>query len=84
MLYEVITLVGHSYGGMIVTGVADSIPDRIDKLVYLDAVYPNVITSYSIHYTKLYEERWLPITKPLDVSTWTVFHQPDVVHHKLR
>lgn len=32
-----IVLVGHSYGGMVVTGVADSLPDRIAQVVYLDA-----------------------------------------------
>lgn len=36
-----IILVGHSYGGMVITGVADSIPERIKKLVYLDAFVPN-------------------------------------------
>lgn len=36
-----IVLVGHSYGGMVVTGVADSIPDRINKLIYLDAFAPD-------------------------------------------
>ncbi|MBA4259978.1 MAG: alpha/beta hydrolase [Chitinophaga sp.] len=35
-----IILVGHSYGGMVVTGVADSLPERILKLVYLDAFVP--------------------------------------------
>src|SRR3954463_15270259 len=29
-------LVGHSYGGMVITGVADRIPDRVDALVFLD------------------------------------------------
>jgi pimeloyl-ACP methyl ester carboxylesterase len=38
-LYEVV-LVGHSYGGMVVTGVADAIPDKITSLVYLDAFVP--------------------------------------------
>jgi len=33
-------LVGHSYGGMVITGVADRMPDRVDSLVYLDAVVP--------------------------------------------
>lgn len=37
---EQVILVGHSYGGMVVTGVADRIPDRIDTLVYLDAFIP--------------------------------------------
>jgi pimeloyl-ACP methyl ester carboxylesterase len=35
-----IVLVGHSYGGMVVTGVADAIPDKIRSLVYLDAFVP--------------------------------------------
>jgi pimeloyl-ACP methyl ester carboxylesterase len=38
-LREVI-LVGHSYGGMVATGVADRVPDRIRHLVYLDAFVP--------------------------------------------
>jgi pimeloyl-ACP methyl ester carboxylesterase len=33
-------LVGHSYGGMVITGVADSLPGRIQQLVYLDAAHP--------------------------------------------
>ncbi len=32
-----IVLCGHSYGGAVVTGVADRVPDRIRSLVYLDA-----------------------------------------------
>lgn len=35
-----IILVGHSYGGMVISGVAEKIPDRIRKLVYLDAMVP--------------------------------------------
>ena len=35
-----VTLVGHSYGGMIITGVASLIPERIAHLVYLDAFVP--------------------------------------------
>lgn len=35
-----IVLVGHSYGGMVITGVADRVPDRIRRLVYLDAFVP--------------------------------------------
>jgi pimeloyl-ACP methyl ester carboxylesterase len=33
-------LVGHSYGGMVITGVADRIPENVDALVYLDALVP--------------------------------------------
>ena len=35
-----LVLVGHSYGGMVVTGVADREPQRISALVYLDAFVP--------------------------------------------
>ncbi|GGO32842.1 alpha/beta fold hydrolase [Deinococcus humi] len=38
-LWEV-TLVGHSYAGMVITGVADSVPERLTRLVYLDADLP--------------------------------------------
>ena len=35
-----VILVGHSYGGMVITGVADRAADRIGRLVYLDAATP--------------------------------------------
>ena len=38
-LHDVV-LVGHSYGGMIVTGVAEHARDRIGHLVYVDALVP--------------------------------------------
>ena len=38
-LHDVI-LVGHSYGGMVITGVADRSADRVGRVVYLDAANP--------------------------------------------
>jgi pimeloyl-ACP methyl ester carboxylesterase len=35
-----VILVGHSYGGMVITGAADRAPDRVGRLVYLDAATP--------------------------------------------
>ncbi|AWF81990.1 alpha/beta hydrolase [Microbulbifer sp. A4B17] len=35
-----IILCGHSYGGVVITGVADKVPDQIHSLVYLDALVP--------------------------------------------
>ena len=32
-----VVVCGHSYGGAVISGVADRIPDRIRALVYLDA-----------------------------------------------
>lgn len=38
-LHDVI-LVGHSYGGMVITGVAQQAPERLVHLIYLDALIP--------------------------------------------
>ncbi|HEX6068979.1 MAG TPA: alpha/beta fold hydrolase [Longimicrobiaceae bacterium] len=38
-LHDVV-LVGYSYGGMVVTVAADRVPERISRLVYLDAFVP--------------------------------------------
>src|SRR5215472_15039429 len=35
-----VILVGHSYGGMVITGVVDQVPERIAHLVYLDTFVP--------------------------------------------
>jgi pimeloyl-ACP methyl ester carboxylesterase len=36
-----IVLVGHSYGGMVITGIAAEVPERISRLVYVDAALPD-------------------------------------------
>lgn len=36
-----VNLIGHSYGGMVATGVADRARPRIAQLIYLDAFAPN-------------------------------------------
>jgi len=36
-----VILAGHSYGGMVITGVADRMPERIAHLVYMDALTPH-------------------------------------------
>lgn len=45
-LYNII-LVGHSYGGMVISGVAERIPERIKKLIYVDAFVPEDMESVS-------------------------------------
>ena len=35
-----VVLVGHSYGGMVATGVADRAPEHIAQIIYLDAFVP--------------------------------------------
>lgn len=38
---EDVVLSGHSYGGMVITGVMDRIPERIKHVIYLDAAVPD-------------------------------------------
>jgi pimeloyl-ACP methyl ester carboxylesterase len=38
-LHDVV-LTGQSYGGMVITGVADRMPERLSHLIYLDALVP--------------------------------------------
>lgn len=40
-----VILVGHSYGGLVITGVAAAMPDRIKQLIYLDGLIPDVSDS---------------------------------------
>ncbi|MFC1408677.1 alpha/beta fold hydrolase [Streptacidiphilus sp. N1-12] len=35
-----LALCGHSYGGMVIAGVADRLGDRLDQLVFIDAYVP--------------------------------------------
>jgi pimeloyl-ACP methyl ester carboxylesterase len=35
-----VVLVGHSYGGMVITGVAERLAERLASLIYLDALVP--------------------------------------------
>lgn len=35
-----VVLLGHSYGGIVIAGVADAVPEKIATLVYLDAFIP--------------------------------------------
>ncbi len=44
-----VILVGHSYGGMVITGVADRATDRVGHRVYLDAAYPTNGQSLLVH-----------------------------------
>jgi pimeloyl-ACP methyl ester carboxylesterase len=58
-----IVLVGHSYGGMVVTGVAEKMEGRIRHIVYEDAFLP-----------RDGESCWSPeqVARPVDESGWRV------------
>lgn len=51
-----VVLVGHSYGGMVITGAADRALERISHLVYLDAAHPSNNQSLADNAPALMEE----------------------------
>jgi pimeloyl-ACP methyl ester carboxylesterase len=66
-----VVLVGHSYGGMVVTGAIDKIGDRVRHLVYLDAFVPDdgqSLFSMGATAPQPNEGEWLvqPIPRPMD------------------
>jgi pimeloyl-ACP methyl ester carboxylesterase len=76
---ERVVLVGHSYGGMVVTGVADLLPERIARLIYLDAALPEDGESLAdlrggeATFAPLVRDgmvvpNWVPAGKPLPVD----------------
>lgn len=84
-LNEVI-LVGHSYAGMVITGVMDRIPKRLAKVVFLDAAVPDDGMSASDLWGALSPEiiedgliyfPWIDTSKPYPrdvpqpLKTWT-------------
>lgn len=52
-------LVGHSYGGMVVTGAADREPSRLQAIVYADAYVPDNGASVWSLTTPQYRERFI-------------------------
>ena len=56
---EDFVLAGHSYGGMVITGVADQLAERIRRLVYWNAFVPNdgecLNDMVPPHYVELFE-----------------------------
>jgi pimeloyl-ACP methyl ester carboxylesterase len=66
-----VVLVGHSYGGLVISAVANRLPDRIARLVFLDAMVPeDGETAVDIH----------PMTKnliDLAVDGWRVPPLPE-------
>lgn len=63
-----VLLVGHSYGGIVITGVADRLqrehPQRMAQLVYLDAVVPEPGESWSSRHTPETQQARLDAAAP--------------------
>ena len=54
-----IILCGHSYAGLVITGVADQIPERIQALVYIDAYIPKDGDSCWSLTSEVYRQRFV-------------------------
>ena len=68
-----VVLVGHSYGGMVITGVADRVPGRIQHVVYLDALLPeNGESVNSAMSSKLKR----PVKDGFVIPTWVTGNPP--------
>ena len=84
LLWEQLTdvvLVGHSYGGMVITGVVDKVPERFKRVIYLDAFLPENGESL---YSSLGREG--PSTQPADgfVSLGNVDLSKEKIPHIVR
>jgi pimeloyl-ACP methyl ester carboxylesterase len=56
-----VVLVGHSYGGMVIAGVADTSAGRIDRLIFLDAFMPEngkSVADYTRPFPPITDESW--------------------------
>jgi pimeloyl-ACP methyl ester carboxylesterase len=73
-----VILVGHSYGGMVVTGVADRAADRIGRLVYLDAANP-VNNQSLVDVSGPVIEAVRPYGHVVDGVELVLFPDPDIV-----
>lgn len=91
-LDEVI-LVGHSYGGMVIGGVADKVPKRINRLVYLDGyipqdkksafdIIPGLEAIYKERALKELGKEWL--VAPYEPQVWGVTDPADIRWMKTR
>lgn len=79
-LHDVV-LVGHSYGGMVITGVADRVPDRIKHVIYVDAFVPENGECADAIRGKTGIDR--PIRNGFVIPTWLKGNEPlphDVPH----
>lgn len=73
-----IVLCGHSYGGCVVSGAADRVPERIRSLVYLDAFVPDDGETQLQHLPEALALRVLEGAKSVGEG-WKVPHIPAAV-----
>lgn len=70
-----VSLIGHSYGGIVATGVADRMPERVSRLIYLDAFIPKDGQSMLDCAIPEQRSRWLKSAET-DGDGWRVMPNP--------
>jgi pimeloyl-ACP methyl ester carboxylesterase len=93
-LHDVV-LLGHSYGGLVVTGAADRIPERISELVYLDTAplpdggsliekFPSELRKRTEEQVQELGEGWkFPIPPPEELANMASLEGVDEDHLRL-
>jgi pimeloyl-ACP methyl ester carboxylesterase len=76
-------LAGHSYGGMVISGVAGRVPDRVDSLVYLDAVVPQAGDSMWSLVSDRERQWYLDVVETGDAVRPLPFFDPRATPHPL-
>jgi pimeloyl-ACP methyl ester carboxylesterase len=74
-----VILVGHSYGGMVITGVADRARDRIRELVYLDAAHPRngeSLADVAVQIMAICQD-WVREVDGVEMVTWPETLKPE-------
>lgn len=73
-------LAGHSYGGMVITGVADRAPDRVGHLTFLDAAHPRNGEALTTSAKALMEEAYKQV-RVVDGVELVLFPESDSIRH---
>jgi pimeloyl-ACP methyl ester carboxylesterase len=73
-----VVLAGHSYGGMVITGVADRARERIKELVYLDAAHPQNGESLADAAAQIMDvcRDWVREVDDVELVTWPQTLEP--------
>lgn len=96
LFYEDLTevyLIGHSYGGAVISGVAEKVPNKIKRLVYLDACIPqnnqsifDIMPGLEAVFKKRTQisqgKDWL--VEPFDPKNWGIIKEDDLQWIKSR
>ena len=90
-----VVLLGHSYGGLLVTGAADKIPERISRLAYLDTAplpdgdsliekFPPELRRRTEEQVRLLGEGWkFPVPPPDELADMASLEGVDEDHIRL-